>query len=118
MSERIHDNEPDTSEAVVRALLQAELPELAASPVEYLATSGTDNAMWRIHTDSGRDLDQLPLDALAADLGEAVATIARLEVDGGRARRPGERGGPLGPLLERLDRWLGSRSGTPPHSST
>lgn len=45
MSERIHDDEPDTSESVVRALLRAELSQWAQSPVEYLATSGTDNAM-------------------------------------------------------------------------
>lgn len=45
MSERIHDDEPDMSESVVRALLRAELSQWAQSPAEYLATSGTDNAM-------------------------------------------------------------------------
>lgn len=176
MSERIHEGEPDTGEPVVRALLRAELPQWAASRIEYLATSGTDNAMWRIRTGEERDvvarlprrpgaaagvlretgilrrldgtelgdvvetprvrhvgrphqrfphrwsvlewiegsdawsarddLDRRPLGALATDLAEAVVAIGRLDVDGGRDRVPGDRGGPLGPLLERLDRWL------------
>ena len=56
MNERIHDDEPDTGEQVVRALLQAERPQWAALPMEYLRTSGTDNAMWRVSAESGRDL--------------------------------------------------------------
>ncbi len=48
MTERIHDDEPDTSESIARALLKAECPQWARSPVEYLRTSGTDNALWRI----------------------------------------------------------------------
>lgn len=178
MRERIHDDEPDTSESVVRALLRAELPRWADSSIEYLATSGTDNAMWRIrfarerdvvvrlprrpaaaaglvretemlrqleHSSLGTvvatprvrhvgepherfphhwsvlewiegtdawtarsDLDHRPLDLLAADLAEAVAAIGRIDIDDGRERRPGDRGGPLGPLLDRLDAWLDS----------
>ena len=176
MSERIHDDEPDTSESVVRALLRTELPQWARSPVEYLATSGTDNAMWRIHIDDGpdvvarlprrpgaaagvlretsilrqiretelgrvvqtprvrhvgepherfphhwsvldwidgidawtarTDLDRRQRDGLAVDLADAVVAIGRADMDGGRERRSGDRGGPLGPLLERLDGWL------------
>lgn len=56
MSERIHDDEPDTSESVVRSLLEAECPQWAQWPLEYLATSGSDNAMWRVRVDSGSDL--------------------------------------------------------------
>ena len=56
LSERIHDDEPDTSEPVVRALLRAELPQWAHSKIEYLATSGTDNAMWRVRVDGGCDV--------------------------------------------------------------
>ncbi len=67
MSERIHDDEPDTSEPVVTSLLQAECPQWAHSPIEYLATSGTDNAMWRVRVDDGPDLVvRLPRRAAAA----------------------------------------------------
>lgn len=176
MSERIHDDEPDTSEPVLRALLAAELSHWADAPVQYLATSGTDNAMWLVHTDDDTDvvvrlprrpgaaagvlhevsvLDRLegsgfaqvvptprvrhvgephdcfahrwcvlewidgtdawaarhdlanrPNHALAADLANAVVALQRVDAEGVRARRPGDRGGPLRPLLERLEGWL------------
>lgn len=176
MSERIHDDEPDTSERVVRSLLESECPQWSRSPVEYLATSGTDNAMWRIRVDDGadvalrlprraeaargivhetsvlrrvercslgegvatprvrhlgepqdvfphhwsilewidgadawtgrHDLDGRPLDRLAADLAEAVTAIGTIDVDDIRLRSAGSRGGPLLPLLRRLDVWL------------
>lgn len=176
MSERIHDDEPDTSESVVRALLRAELPHWAESQVEYLATSGTDNAMWRVRTNEGPDvvvrlprrpaaaanvlgevsvlqqvqaaeigrlvrtprvrhvgqpherfahhwsvlewidgtdawmartaLGRRNSNALAAELATAVAAIGGADISGVIERVPGSRGGPLGPLLERLDSWL------------
>lgn len=56
MSEQIHDDEPDTSETTVRRLLAAERPEWAQLPTEYIRSSGTDNAMWRLHVDDGNDL--------------------------------------------------------------
>lgn len=56
MSERIHDEEPDTGEETVRALLAAECPAWADLPMEYLRSSGTDNAMWRLHQDGDNDL--------------------------------------------------------------
>lgn len=56
MSERIHEDEPDTSEPIVRALLEAECPQWAHLPAEYLKTSGTDNAMWRIRVDAAPDV--------------------------------------------------------------
>jgi aminoglycoside phosphotransferase (APT) family kinase protein len=56
VSERIHDDEPDTSGPVVTSLLEAECPQWAQSPIEYLKTSGTDNAMWRISVDDGPDM--------------------------------------------------------------
>lgn len=52
----IHVDEPDISEAVVRSLLHAQCPTWARAPVEYLATSGTDNAMWRMHLHDGPDM--------------------------------------------------------------
>ena len=176
MSERIHDDEPDTTERIVRALLDSECPQWARSPVEYLATSGTDNAMWRIRLDDepdlvvrlprrphaaarvvqemqqlgqlercairavvdtpsvrhvGRphdafphpwsvlewidgadawslraDLERQPGGAVADQLARAVVAIGAIEGVDGPPRQPGVRGGPLGPLLDRLSRWL------------
>ncbi len=178
VSERIHDDEPDTSEPVVRSLLEAECPQWAQSPIEYLKTSGTDNAMWRISVADGpdmvirlprrpgaaagvlheaallqqieqtpigstvntpklrhvgephevfphhwtvlewihgsdawtlrHDLDGRPLDALAIDLADAVNMIGTVAIDDARPRSPGSRGGPIVPLLERLEGWLHS----------
>jgi aminoglycoside phosphotransferase (APT) family kinase protein len=84
VSERIHDEEPDTGEAVVRALLGAACPQWAACPLSYLRTSGTDNAMWRIHVPNRPDLVvRLPrrpgaAERLAAELAvlEALAGLA------------------------------------------
>jgi aminoglycoside phosphotransferase (APT) family kinase protein len=56
VSERIHDDEPDTSGPVIRSLLEAECPQWAQSSIEYLKTSGTDNAMWRVRVDDGPDM--------------------------------------------------------------
>jgi aminoglycoside phosphotransferase (APT) family kinase protein len=52
------------------------------------------------------DLDRRSLNDLAADLARAVVAIGRADIEGGLERLPGTRGGPLGPLLERLDGWL------------
>lgn len=176
MTARIHDDEPDTSEQVVRALLAAECPQWSSAPVEYVQGPGTDNAMWRVrlheqhdvvvrlprrhnaaagvehemavlqqiaqsHVRSivstpsvrhiGRPSRHFPhhwsvlewidgsdvwtdavehpgrsLDMLGHDLACAVRAIADAEIVDIRQRRPGSRGGPLGPLLERLDGWL------------
>ena len=176
MTERIHDDEPDTGERVVRTLLDIECPDWSGRPLTYLRTSGTDNAMWRIHLDDGpdvvarlprrpaaaanadreiavlqqiarspvatvaatptvrhagrpadvfpfrwsvlewidgtdawvarRDLDARPLAPLAADLVRVVEAIGRVTEVPVEPRRPGSRGGPLAPLLRRLDHWL------------
>lgn len=176
MTERIHDDEPDVSEPMVRALLQAECPQWSDAPVDYLATSGTDNAMWRLRRSGEPDLvvrlprrpgaaagvaqetavlqriratrlgalvrtpfvrhvgephelfphpwcvlewiggvdawsDRHDLDArslapLATDLGEAVSALRDISDSDLRNRRPGNRGGPLLPLLDRLEGWL------------
>ena len=178
MSERIHDDEPDTSETIVRVLLDAECPQWVHSPIEYLDSSGTDNAMWRIHLDAEPDvvvrlprrpgaaagvlhemavlqqiehasigtavktptvchvgqphevfahhwsilewiegsdawtlrddLDGRALGPLADDLARGVTTIGSFDVHDAQPRSSGSRGGPLRPLLERLDEWLGS----------
>ena len=43
---------------------------------------------------------------LAVDLARTVAAIGQLPRAGVRPRPAGDRGGPLGPLLDRLDGWL------------
>lgn len=53
-------------------------------------------------------LDGRPLDALATDLAHAVTAIGEVVTDVVMSRTPGSRGGPLLPLLERLDGWLDS----------
>lgn len=53
---QIHDEEPETSEAVVRALLATECPQWSNLRLQHLDTSGTDNAMWRGRVDGGPDL--------------------------------------------------------------
>lgn len=175
MSERIHDDEPDTSEATVRMLLARQCPGWAGLPLTYQRTTGTDNAMWRLHVADGADMVvRLPrragaaatvgrevdvlqrlsesslspalrtprvryvghpedvflhdwvvlewlhgadawtargeldgaLDRLAVAVGEAVCGIRDVKGRGVGGRRPGDRGGPIGPLLHRLNRWL------------
>lgn len=54
--DQIHDDEPDTSEAVVRALLATECPQWANLRLQYLDTSGTQHAMWRGRVDGGDDI--------------------------------------------------------------
>ena len=56
VSERIHDDEPDTSEGTVRALLAAECPAWSDLPMEYVRSSGTSNAMWRLRLDDASDV--------------------------------------------------------------
>ncbi len=176
MAERIHDDEPDTSEPTVRAVLELSCPQWVGLPLEYVDASGTDNAMWRLRVDDGPDLvvrlprrpgsaarllDEVAIlravgrsaltsivatprvrhvgepgagfphawmvlewldgrdawadrrslvgpaeQALAEDLAAAVASIRDLSLESLPDRQPGQRGGPLGPLLERLDGWL------------
>jgi aminoglycoside phosphotransferase (APT) family kinase protein len=173
---RIHDDEPDTGEAIVRTLLAAECPHWSGRSVEYLLNSGTDNAMWRVRVGDAADVVvRLPrrpnaaekvareaelqqrlspsplasvvsiprvlhvgephevfphrwsvfgwlhgsdawsaraelgnrLDGLATDLAGAVLAIRELPGDlPAEARGHGKRGGPIGPLVQRLERWL------------
>ncbi|MFZ2443163.1 MAG: phosphotransferase, partial [Ilumatobacteraceae bacterium] len=81
VTERIHDDEPDTSEPVARALLEAECPQWARSRLEYLTTSGTDNAMWRVRLDHGPDVVlRLPRrPRAAAGVAQEVAVLQQLK---------------------------------------
>ncbi len=51
MTERIHDDDVDTSEVVARALLVEQCPQWAGRPLQLLRSSGTDNTMWRLGND-------------------------------------------------------------------
>jgi aminoglycoside phosphotransferase (APT) family kinase protein len=80
VTEKIHDDEPDTGEPIVRALLDAEGLRWANAPLEYLASSGTDNAMWRIRLDGEPDLVvRLPRrPGAAAGVLQEMAVLQRL----------------------------------------
>jgi aminoglycoside phosphotransferase (APT) family kinase protein len=174
VTEKIHDHETDTSELVVRTLLQEQCAEWSDRPISYLRTSGTDNAMWRIHcahmTDLvvrlprmekavaavAKELALLPIlervlpsvrvptlrhhglptstfpypwavlewqdgmdawtargelldansDDFALDMAEAVQAIGAVVGVDVPMRKPGDRGGPIGPLLEQVEQWL------------
>lgn len=51
MTTPLHDDEPDTSPQVVRALLSEQAPELCGLPLEPLNNTGSDNALYRLGTD-------------------------------------------------------------------
>jgi len=71
-------------------------------PHRWAVTSWIDGEdAWTART----DLDHTQHE-LALDLAAAVTAIASLEGLPAPIRRPGDRGGPLLPLLDRLDRWL------------
>ena len=77
--QRIHDDEPETSDTVVRALLASECPQWSTVPLEYMDTSGTDNAMWRgraVGTDIVVRLPRRP--GAASGAAQEVALLQRL----------------------------------------
>ena len=45
---RMHDHEVDVDEALVRRLLESQLPELAQASLSIVEPWGTDNAVWRL----------------------------------------------------------------------
>ncbi len=170
---RIHDEEADTTEAAARALLREQMPYWAELPMTYVNSSGTDNAMWRLHQSSGSDLllrlprtpgaargvsvelsilstlaeaHGLPVphvlyagsptesyphvwavlewlngadawtareelleprdEPLGLDLAATVRTLASVTALDVPTRQAGDRGGPINPLLDRLERWI------------
>ncbi len=173
--DRLHADEVDTSEVVVRSLLASQCPSWAQHPLSPLANTGTSNSLWRIRRDEQADLvvrlprtsglergirsehrllpaladaelehafdvpilayegtpdDTFPLHwsvlqwvegddlwsvrndpdldehQLASELARTVQVIGLLKGLPAPDRQPGDRGGPLLPLIERLDRWL------------
>jgi aminoglycoside phosphotransferase (APT) family kinase protein len=68
---RMHADEVDVGEALVRRLLRAQLPHLADLPLAIVEPWGTDNAIWRL----GRELVlRLPLIGWASGQPEFEAT--------------------------------------------
>ncbi|HXC56901.1 MAG TPA: aminoglycoside phosphotransferase family protein [Rhizomicrobium sp.] len=57
---RMHDGEIDTDAALVRRLLAAQFPRWAHLPVTPVASSGTDNAMYRLGADLAVRLPRIP----------------------------------------------------------
>lgn len=51
MPARMHDDEVDIDEGLVRRLLDAQLPHLAEQQLTLVEPWGTDNAIWRLGTD-------------------------------------------------------------------
>ncbi len=51
MNMRMHDDEIDIDEGLVRRLLRAQLPQWSHLSIERLVSSGTDNAMFRLGDD-------------------------------------------------------------------
>jgi aminoglycoside phosphotransferase (APT) family kinase protein len=47
----MHDDEVEVNEALVRRLLQSQMPDLADRPLMVVEPWGTDNAIWRVGTD-------------------------------------------------------------------
>ncbi len=71
---RIHDDEADTSEAVVRLLLRSQCPQWADRALRAVGDTGTDHAMYRL----GDDLVvRVPrTDGAAASLAHEVGVLA------------------------------------------
>ncbi|MFM2071917.1 MAG: hypothetical protein RLZZ623_2180, partial [Actinomycetota bacterium] len=51
MTARMHEDEVDIDDALVRRLLAAQMPDLAALPLSRVEPWGTDNGIWRLGTD-------------------------------------------------------------------
>ncbi len=133
MTDRIHGDEPDTSEpprrpgaaagveqevAVLRHIETSSIRSIVQTP--SVRHSGRPHDLFPHHwsilgwldgVDAWTVRDRLDIDALDSlteDLAHVVAAIGEVSSIDVRRRSPGSRGGPLGPLLERLDGWLSS----------
>ena len=51
MARRMHDDEVEVSEALVRRLLATQVPQLADRPLSIVEPWGTDNGIWRLGDD-------------------------------------------------------------------
>lgn len=102
---------------ILQAVAAGPLAEVVATPVVRHVGEPTDafRCRWAVlgwiegadaWTARRRPAGQ---EALAGDLATAVGAIGALEAMPAPHRAPGQRGGPLGPLLDGLERWLDPR---------
>ncbi|MFF4582205.1 phosphotransferase [Streptomyces sp. NPDC001373] len=65
---KLHEDEADTDEALVAALIRAQFPRWARLPVSRVVSAGTDNAMYRLGHDLVVRLPRIP--GAAADVAK------------------------------------------------
>jgi aminoglycoside phosphotransferase (APT) family kinase protein len=64
---RMHEDEIDVDEGLVRELLEAQMPDLARRPLSIVEPWGTDNAIWRLGEDLVVRLPRIHWAATQAD---------------------------------------------------
>lgn len=107
MTTPLHDDEPDTSQKVVHALLSEQAPELCGLALEPLNNTGSDNALYRLGTDLVVRLPRRP--GAARGLEVELAWLPRLHglpVAVPRVRHAGEANSRY-PYRWAVLRWLG-----------
>ena len=75
---RMHEDELDIDDALVRGLLRAQQPQWADLPLRRVVSSGTDNAMFRLGDDMVARLPRIECVVGAADARGAMAAGARI----------------------------------------
>lgn len=58
--DKVHDDEADIDEALVRRLLASQMPQWAELPLRLIVPSGTDNVMVRLRCASMRSRPGVP----------------------------------------------------------
>ncbi|MEU3911619.1 aminoglycoside phosphotransferase family protein [Streptomyces sp. NPDC029721] len=75
-SAKMHADEADTDESLVRALIRAQFPQWAGLPVTRVVSAGTDNAMYRLGDGMAVRLPRIP--GAAADVAKENRWLPRL----------------------------------------
>ncbi|MEV3860347.1 aminoglycoside phosphotransferase family protein [Streptomyces sp. NPDC050095] len=57
---KLHDDEPDIDEALVRALLEDQFPQWAALPLRYVDADGTQNVLFRLGDEYALRMPRVP----------------------------------------------------------
>jgi aminoglycoside phosphotransferase (APT) family kinase protein len=89
---RMHADEADIDDALVGRLVAGQFPEWADLPIGPVASSGTDNAMFRMGADLAVWLPRIPGAAKDADLAAFISALRR---NGLAHAPPSSRGVPL-----------------------
>lgn len=87
MRDRIHDVEVDTSETVARSLLLEQCPQWGERVLTSVQSSGTSNALWRMHGRAGDDRGDDVVLRLPRTDGAAASMRAELTLLPALARR-------------------------------